>query len=549
MKIISFISIKFRLRLLIFVILLLIVNITSVVIYQNLKVGNHFKIFYKVNEPSITLYLISKEQIAMSYSTLLNFASSQNQDEKRYFNDYINSSENSLKMLKQKFDSLEITKFHSTIDSSLLMISRYRTEGNKYFEIPLNIKSKNIDSLLRIELNSNYAGFFWGIYGHMGIVQNIFIDFKNEILKTSEEAVRFTIIFSIVSSLICILISFFASASIISQINKSFLKIIDIIKRLAKGELVTEGVNREDELGEVLKATNLLSDNLYKASNFAAEIGKGQFITDFTPVSDQDILGHSLVSMQKELKKFKEEDSKRDWTNQGLAKFSELLRTKANESIEEVGNLFLKDLVRYLGINQGALFILEKSEENVQEQLVLKACYAYDRKKFLDKTILVGEGLVGQVCLEKEPIYMTEIPKDYIYITSGLGQAEPNAIFIVPLLLQEEIHGVIELASFNEFEPHHQNFVIQVAQALASAINVNKVSENTKKLLALSRIQAETSQNQEEEMRQNLEEMTATQEEFARKETEFEQFKTKMLLREQELLAQLSTLKSEKVLN
>ena len=98
----------------------------------------------------------------------------------------------------------------------------------------------------------------------------------------------------------------------------------------------------------------------------------------------------------------------------------------------------------------------EKEENRVLE---MKACYAFDRKKFTEKQVCPGEGLVGTCYPKGEPIYMTEIPDEYITITSGLGDANPRALLICPLKVNDEIFGVIELASFQPLEAYQLDSV------------------------------------------------------------------------------------------
>jgi GAF domain-containing protein len=141
---------------------------------------------------------------------------------------------------------------------------------------------------------------------------------------------------------------------------------------------------------------------------------------------------------------------------------------------------------------------------------------------------MLGEGLVGQCYLERDIIFMTNIPKEYINITSGLGEATPNCLLIVPLIVNDKINGVMELASFKKFQEHEVEFIKKLAENIASIIDNAKVSEQTKSLLVQSIQQSEMMRAQEEEMRQNMEELVATQEEIQRKQIESES-KTEMM--------------------
>jgi len=148
------------------------------------------------------------------------------------------------------------------------------------------------------------------------------------------------------------------------------------------------------------------------------------------------------------------------------------------------------------------------------------SAYAWDRKKYISKTIRLGEGLVGQAAIEKGTIYLTDVPENYISITSGLGDANPRCIMIVPLLFDDELFGVMEFASFKVYQNFEVEFVEKVGEILATTISRANINKQTQKLLKDSQKLTEELRTQEEEMRQNLEEMNATQEELQQREVE-----------------------------
>ncbi|MEL7005532.1 MAG: GAF domain-containing protein, partial [Bacteroidota bacterium] len=203
--------------------------------------------------------------------------------------------------------------------------------------------------------------------------------------------------------------------------------------------------------------------------------------------------------------------------SEGLAKFSNLLRSNQDSGV--LFDLLISDVTQYIKANQGALFIVDNEQE--ETVIELKSCYAYNRKKFFEKSIKPGQGLVGQAYFEKDIIYLKDIPQDYLRITSGLGEALPTSALVIPLIVNESVEGFFELAAFQEFEEHEIEFLKNLGENVASFISINRINEKTKYLLEETQQQTEQMKSQEEEMRQNMEELQATQEEMQRKEKEY----------------------------
>ena len=211
------------------------------------------------------------------------------------------------------------------------------------------------------------------------------------------------------------------------------------------------------------------------------------------------------------------EEKKRNWAAEGMAQVSTILR--AEHDTQKLYDKLVSYLAEYLNANQSALFLVE--EEHDETYLAMQATYAYSRKKFIEKKIKLGQGMVGQVYLEKETMYLKDVPNDYTRITSGMGESTPNQVLITPLIVNEQVEGVLEMASFSTFEDYQIHFLEQLGETLASFININRINQKTKLLLEESQQQTEQMRSQEEEMRQNMEELSATQEEMARKEQEY----------------------------
>ncbi|GAL85375.1 hypothetical protein MYP_2604 [Sporocytophaga myxococcoides] len=273
--------------------------------------------------------------------------------------------------------------------------------------------------------------------------------------------------------------------------------------------------------------------DIQSAAKFVKEIEQGNLDVLYegeenTNQNVQNTLAFSLISMRDQMKRIAQQEKEIKWITEGLAMFVEILRS--NHNLSELSDNIIRILVKYLGANQGALFIIH-DEDPEDIHLRLASCYDYDRKKFFDQRINPGEGLSGQVLLEGASLYISEIPQDYIKITSGLGEARPTNILIVPLAVNNQVLGVVEIASFKKMLPYQIEFVEKLSESIASTIASVKVNEQTRNLLRETQMQAEHMRTQEEEMRQNMEELATTQEEMVRNQKLTEE----ILEREREL--------------
>ncbi len=340
-----------------------------------------------------------------------------------------------------------------------------------------------------------------------------------EELKTAESRIPLILTIQfIIAFIISTAIALFIIRSILLRIK--FLRVK--IREMSQGNLPEEMEQSTDELNSIIIALNDLTANLRGITNFAEEVGKGQFDSDIAVFDNKGHLGESLAEMRNKLQNVSEQDKKRDWFNAGVAKFGDILRTNS-DSIEVLSAKLIGELVNYTNSNQGSIFIVHKDDNN-HVKLQLKGAYAYERQKFLEKELEPGQGLVGQCYLEKEYIYLSEVPSNYVAIRSGLGEATPTHLLICPMKINEDIFGIIELASFHPFEEHHIEFIDKVGENIASTIQGLKVSLETRSLLEESQMRAEQLQAQEEEMRQNAEELEATQEEMERQSREMGAF-------------------------
>ncbi len=390
------------------------------------------------------------------------------------------------------------------------------------------------DVLLGID---NENGLRYQINNTVAEIEERLLTISSGIDKTSNKKINRIVLnlflFIGLSSLLIVYILVRTSQHIV----RSLSNLRHYITRLGKGELPDEiPIYNNDEIAHMKSSINELTKNLKNTKEFAEAVGNGNFEMEVNVFGNQGDLGSALVEMRQKLlqvsderEKQKKEADERLWANEGFNQFHTLLTSNYSQNNDYYYGIISK-LVNYLRANQGTFFITEsKDDETV---LMHKATFAYDRRRLNDKYLKIGEGLIGAVAYEKQSQYFTQLPPNYITLTSGLGEATPGYLIIVPCLSDNELMGIIEIASFNPIKPYEILFIERVAYDLASTIRKIRIEETTNELLRKTQIQAQELSEKEEEMRQNLEELKATQEVLE--------------VRENELLREIDFLKNEK---
>lgn len=310
--------------------------------------------------------------------------------------------------------------------------------------------------------------------------------------------------------------------------NTSPLKNIqDVIRKIDLGEYDKIHLleSADDEIQECYDTVNTLALKISKTSEFANSMGQGDLNIQYNP-ENPNALDIALLNMQKNLVKAqyeeenrKKENEKLSWSQNGLAQLGEYLRMN-NTDISEFAYNVVSFLVKYLDSLQGGLFVTVKEGET--KYLNLEAAYAFDRKKQLEGRVEFGESLVGRCAIEKKSIFLTDVPDGYLYITSGLGENKPKCILLVPLVFEDEVHGVIEIASLNMIEKYQQQFLENVAERIASTISNIKKNINSAELLEKFRQQSDALAIRQREVEQSIKNIDKSRNEVSLKEYEID---------------------------
>jgi signal transduction histidine kinase/CheY-like chemotaxis protein/HAMP domain-containing protein len=303
---------------------------------------------------------------------------------------------------------------------------------------------------------------------------------------------------------------------------------------------------------------NQLAANLTTQVRAIAEVAtavtKGDLTRSIAVAAQGEVaaLKDNINEMIRNLKDTTLKNAEQDWLKTNLAKFSRMLQ--GQKELLTVGRLILSELAPVVSAQQGVFYIMDSAKQD-DPYLRLLASYAFKERKNIDNKFKLGEGLVGQCALEKEKILLTEVPNDYIKITSGLGEARPLNIIVLPIVFEGQVKAVMELASFDRFSPTHEAFLDQLTESIGIVLNTIEANMRTEDLLKQSQSLARELQSQQEELQQTnaeLEEkakLLADQNvEVERKNTEVEQAR-QALEEKAKQLALTSKYKSEFLAN
>lgn len=283
--------------------------------------------------------------------------------------------------------------------------------------------------------------------------------------------------------------------------------------------------DRQTQLKQDLELEKEKNKRVFK---FTEQLRQGSF-TDKEALLSNDELSKSLINLRDELQRKekeeklrKQEEDQRHWITEGLASFGAVLRATGND-LGELSYSVVSELAKYLKSQLVGIFVIDDSDE---KNLLIEqtGAFAYGRKKFSDKKLEWGEGLVGACIQEEKTVFLRDVTDSYVEITSGLGKANPRSVLIVPLIFNEEVFGALEIASLKVFEPFEVEFVEKVAESIASTISSLKINMRTAQLLKDSQSQQQIMTRQETEMRRGMNELRQIQKEAAIQSEQFISF-------------------------
>jgi HAMP domain-containing protein/signal transduction histidine kinase/CheY-like chemotaxis protein len=233
---------------------------------------------------------------------------------------------------------------------------------------------------------------------------------------------------------------------------------------------------------------NQLAGNLTSQVRAIADVSTAVTKGDLTRSINVEAQGEVLQlkdninQMISNLKETTQKNMEQDWLKTNLAKFSGMMQGQRN--IVSVAQLITSELTPLVDAQHGGFFMLENSEKDKSEQyLNLIASYGFTKRKNLASSYRLKESLIGQCAFEKKRILLSDVPNAFISISTGLGEAPPRDVVVLPVLFEGETKAVIELASFKSFSENQLTFLDQLMDSIGVILNMISSSMRTEELL------------------------------------------------------------------
>ncbi len=290
------------------------------------------------------------------------------------------------------------------------------------------------------------------------------------------------------------------------------------VTRVAR-EVGTEGklggqAEVEDVSGTWRRLTenvNQLAGNLTTQVRAIAEVSTAVTQGDLTRSISVEAQGEvaelkdNINQMIANLRETTQRNAEQDWLKTNIASISGLLQ--GQRDLVAVTQLIMSEVTPTVNAQHGALFVVEPAADG-RTELVLHAAYGFTpRRSDLRSQFEIGEGLIGQAALEGKTIVLNDVPDGYVRIGSGLGEINAAGIIVMPVLFEDQVLGVIELASIARFSDLHRDFLDRITETIGIVINTIRANMRTEELLSQSQSLTQELQKQSEELRETNDEL------------------------------------------
>ena len=325
--------------------------------------------------------------------------------------------------------------------------------------------------------------------------------------------------------------------AILRQIGGEPSVAVEVVKRIAAGDLHTRGELTAASRNSLLGHIKAVADNLEELALASDAIGGGDFSQDIKVASEHDRLGNAIKGMSAQLFHNQEEEKRRHWVNTGQSQLSNALT--GDYSSQQICDAAISLLGRYLEAGRGVVYTYDPESESLD----LMGSYMYTERANVGSRFKLGEGAVGQVAREKKPIILTTVSSDAALVVTGTSSHVPLYTYTYPLLRENELLGVLELAGFARLDATSQEFLRTAAEVIASFMYVAQQRENVRKLLAMAEAAEKDARLQSEHLQEANARMEEQQQLLQQQSEELRQSNAQMEEQQQQLEQNNETLR------
>jgi signal transduction histidine kinase/HAMP domain-containing protein/ActR/RegA family two-component response regulator len=317
--------------------------------------------------------------------------------------------------------------------------------------------------------------------------------------------------------------------AMVDQLNRFAGEVTRVAREVGvEGKLGGQAQSQEDAgvWKDLTDNVNQLAANLTDQVRAIAEVATAVTEGDLTrqvnvqASGEVAVLKDKLNEMIRNLRETMRQNTEQDWLKTNLERFTRMLQ--GQRDLATVSKMILSELAPLVSAQHGVFYSLTDPGDGSEPVLQFQAGYGFKERKHIGASFALGEGLVGQCAVEKERILLTDVPSDYVQINSGLGEASPLNIIVLPVLFEGSVRAVIELASFAAFSPTHQSFLDRMTENIGLVLNTVDATSVTEKLLEQSQSQAQELQSRQEQLRESNEELADQAALLAEKNSEVE---------------------------
>lgn len=430
--------------------------------------------------------------------------------------------ENNFQVLRDKFlgDIADVEKAERIFDKYRPIINRmiyFLKEGEIWEAVALKNEQGNL-VIEQLILQADYLGDF--AYSKSE-------EFYQNAVETSSRIFKTTMIFLVVIVVLSIVVGRLISNSVIGPLKVLMRQVL----KLSVGDQDFEiDTTDKDEIGQLSNSIFQMKNNSEAIVRHAKLIAYGDYSGEIEPRSDSDELAKSLNRMTRSLNKLEQSNYYSYWLKNGQNLINE--KMVGDKNLKELSISIINSLSEYVGAKVGAIYLYNGREN----QLKMSASYAYPMTHRKDELIKPGDGILGQVIIDKKIMTLTDIPQDYMDIKSGLGSSIPNNIIVVPLMFNDVLKGVIELGAFKVWNDRDMELFNSLSYIIGVAINSSEARDSMAYLFEQQKKQSEELIQQQEELRVSNEELEENTNSLINQKDEIKQKNEELEIVKQEIM-------------